>query len=626
MLCQIPDMEAMTMTDIQKETHEFQSEARQVLELMIHSVYSDPDIFLRELISNASDALDKLRIESLSNDAISSAGDPRISIVPDSASRTITVADNGIGMSRDDLITYLGTVAKSGTGDFIKAMREEGPRAELIGKFGVGFYSSFIVADKVVVVTRKAGGDEAWRWESTGDGTFTIEPAEKAEHGTVITLHVKKEEEGEDATPRDLVSSFKLRSLVKRYSDFVSYPIFIGDEKEPANSMKALWTRPESEVTDEEYGEFYSRVSRSFDEPLARIVYKGEGANEFHSLLFIPTHAPFDLFYREGEHGIDLYIRRVFIMNDCRDLLPEYLRFVRGVIDSEDLPLNISRELLQHDTRTAAIKRSVTRKVLDSLRRMKSDDKDRYAKFWGAFGQVLKEGIVQDARNRDAILKLCVFETTAEPSATLEEVVARMKEGQKHIYYISGGAPDALRASPKLEAFKRAGIEVLLLGHPVDDFWVSAVGKFDDRTFASVSSSETELPDADAPHDGEAENAARRIKDALAKMSGVAKTVEEVKLSSRLVDSPATFIQKGAPITPQMRAMFKAMGQDAPEDRRVLELNASHPLIKKALAASDEDIPKLTTLLLGLAQISDGEPVEGGAELARTIASMLAES
>lgn len=613
------------MTDSHKETHEFQSEARQVLDLMIHSVYSNPDIFLRELISNASDALDKLRIESLSDASLSSdAGEPAIRLTIDSSAHTIAISDNGIGMSRDDLIEYLGTVAKSGTSEFIRAMRDEGARADMIGKFGVGFYSSFIVADRVTVVTRRAGSSEAWRWESAGDGTYTLEAAEKSGCGTEITLHMKPEPEGEDAAPKDYVSSFTLRSLVKKYSDFVSYPIYIGDEKEPANSMKALWTRPESEVTDEEYSEFYGRVARSFDEPLARIVYKGEGSNEFHALLFIPTQVPLDLFYREGTHGIDLYIRRVFIMNDCRDLLPEYLRFVRGVIDSEDLPLNISRELLQQDVHTASIKRSVTRKVLDSLRRMKADSPDDFKKFWAAFGQVLKEGIVQDARSRDAILKLCIFESTEHDCTSLEEYVSRMKDGQREIYYITGASPEALRSSPKLEAFKREGCEVLILGHPVDDFWVAAVGKFGDRSFASVASSETLLPGETSPQSGDAPDVSR-IKGALSGLGGIASTVEDVVISPRLVDSPATFVHKGASITPQMRAMFKAMGQEAPAERRVLELSSTHPLIRRVLDAPDDDAAKWTRVLLGIAQISDGEPVEDGAELARTLASLLAE-
>ena len=415
--------------------YEFQSEAKQVLDLMIHSVYSNPDIFLRELISNASDALDKLRIEALSDEAlVFDRESARISVTVTPDARTITVSEDGIGMSRDELVNFLGTIAKSGTKEFIAAMNEARGNGDLIGQFGVGFYSSFIVSDRVTVNTRKAGSDEAWLWDSTGDGTFTISESERSEHGTDVTLYIKERGKSDDDAEdfKNYLSKWSLREIIKKYSDFVSYPIYLNDagekkkedeesKEEPVNSMKAIWIRPEAEVTAEEYNEFYRHVTHDWEEPMERVVYKAEGTNEFYTLLYIPSRPPLDLFYREGAHGISLYIRRVFIMNDCRDLIPEYMRFVRGVVDSEDLPLNVSREILQQDALTAMIKRGGVRKVLDTLKKMKSDRQEDYKKFWGMFGEVLKEGIVQDIKNRDAILKLATFQSSRSGETSLEE-------------------------------------------------------------------------------------------------------------------------------------------------------------------------------------------------------------
>ncbi|MDR3165633.1 MAG: molecular chaperone HtpG, partial [Synergistaceae bacterium] len=373
--------------------YEFQSEAKQVLDLMIHSVYSNPDIFLRELISNASDALDKLRIASLSDESLDFRQDEaKITVRLDPEAKTISVSDNGMGMSRDDLVAFLGTIAKSGTREFINAMREARGNGDLIGQFGVGFYSSFIVANRVTVDSRKAGSDESWLWDSAGDGTFTVSPGTRTSRGTDVTLYVREPEKDDDEAPeaaKNYLLRWTLREIIKKYSDFVSYPIYLEDtseketedkdaKPEPVNSMKALWIRAESSVADDEYNEFYKHVSHDWENPMERIVYKAEGTNEFYALLFIPSRPPFDLFYRDGKHGIELYIRRVFIMNDCRDLMPEYLRFVRGVVDSEDLPLNVSREILQQDSLTALIKRGLVRKVLDALKKMKSDKPEEY--------------------------------------------------------------------------------------------------------------------------------------------------------------------------------------------------------------------------------------------------------
>ncbi len=463
------------------EKHEFQSEAKQVLELMIHSVYSNPDIFLRELISNASDAIDKLRIEGLSHaDLADLAKEGRIDIVIDKNEGTLTISDNGIGMTREELTSYLGTIARSGTKEFMKAMQEakSGANNDLIGQFGVGFYSSFIAADKVTVITRKAGTSESSLWESEGDGTYTITDGERDTHGTTITLHMKKaEEKDEDDIRKDYLSEWTLRGIIKEYSDFVTYPIMLtdkdkekkeDDKEEPVNSMKALWTRPESEVSEEEYKEFYRHITHDWDDPLERISYKAEGSSEFKALLYIPSRPPMDLFYQDGKHGIQLYIRRVFIMNDCRELIPEYLRFVKGVVDSEDLSLNVSREILQQDKQTVMIKNSLTRKILDSLRKMKLDRDEDYKKFWQIFGLVLKEGIVSDIKNREQIMKLCLLDSSNGGKTTLEQYVEHMAGGQKKIYYITGGSSENLANSPKLESFKKKNIEVLLLSDAVD--------------------------------------------------------------------------------------------------------------------------------------------------------------
>jgi molecular chaperone HtpG len=626
------------------ERHEFQSEAKQVLELMIHSVYSNPDIFLRELISNASDAIDKLRIEGLSNEAISGlTGDGKIIVTVDRDGRSVTVSDNGLGMSRDELVSYLGTIARSGTKEFISAMRDaQSGGSDLIGQFGVGFYSSFIVASRVTVRTRRAGVSESWVWDSFGDGTFTVEPGDMDANGTEITLRLRDREGGEDDDTKDYLSTWTLRSIIKQYSDFVSYPIYVREKgkgqkdggEEPVNSMKALWTRPEGEVTDEEYSEFYRHITHDWETPMERIVYKAEGTNEFHALMFIPSRPPMDLYYREGKHGVQLYIRRVFIMNDCRDLIPEYMRFVKGVVDSEDLPLNVSREILQQDRQTSMIKRSLTRKILDSLRRMKEDRPDDYKKFWTSFGPVLKEGLVSDQKNSEAIMKLCLFHSSKGERTTLEDYAASMKEGQKSIYYITGPSVSSLSNSPKLESFKKRGVEVLLLGDPVDELWAATAGKFEEYPFLSVASAEVE-PEGEGDESEEDRDAARKIeetgflagiKDALSRQEGIAKSVEDVRLSSRLVDSPATFVQVGDPVSAQMRNMFKAMGQDLPEEKRILELNPNHPLIRKIASAQETDRGEFeiwSTILTGLAQVADGEPVDNGRAFTATLTKLL---
>lgn len=620
------------------EKHEFQSEARQVLELMINSVYSNPDIFLRELISNASDALDKLRIESLSNtDLADLAKDGRITIEIDKDSKTLSISDNGIGMEKDELVSYLGTIAKSGTKEFLKALQDASSavNGDLIGQFGVGFYSSFIAADKVTVETRKAGSEKSWIWESEGDGTYTISEGSRDQNGTCITLRMKARDK-DDESSKDYMSEWTLRSIIKQYSDFVTYPIYLKDKsdekkneetkEEPVNSMKAIWTRPEDETSEEEYKEFYRHISHDWEDPMERISYKAEGSSEFRALLYIPSRPPVDLFFQEGKHGVQLYIRRVFIMSDCRELVPEYLRFIKGVVDSEDLSLNISREILQKDRQTALIKNGLTRKILDTLKKMKADRPDDYKKFWQIFGPVLKEGIISDTKNREQIMKLCLLDTTNGGKTTLEEYVSRMREGQKNIYFITGGSVKYLEISPKLEGFKKKDIEVLILGDAVDEIWVNHARKFDEFEFASVAQEDLALPEG-SEFDGdegkeelEKTGLVSKLKESLANL------VEDVRVSTRLVDSPVCFVQKGEPISPQMRNFFRSIGQEVPEEKRVLEINPSHSLIKKIASdaeAGKAEVSEWANVLMGLAAICEGEPVEDGKKFTKLLTKML---
>lgn len=619
------------------EKHEFQSEAKQVLELMINSVYSNPDIFLRELISNASDALDKLRIESLSNTDLSDlVKDGEIRIEADKDSKTLTVSDNGIGMEREDLVSYLGTIARSGTKEFVKAMQEaaSSKNGDLIGQFGVGFYSSFIAADKVTVETKKAGSDKSWIWESEGDGTYTIREGSRGSNGTTITLHIKEMDKDNEAS-KDYLSEWTLRGIIKQYSDFVTYPIYLEDKSkekkedvkdEPVNSMKALWTRPENEVSEDEYKEFYRHLTHDWEDPMDRISYKAEGSSEFRALLYIPSRPPVDLFFQEGKHGVQLYIRRVFIMSDCRELIPEYLRFIKGVVDSEDLSLNISREILQQDRQTAMIKSSITRKVLDALKKMKADRPDEYKKFWQIFGMVLKEGIISDTKNREQIMKLCLLDSSKGEKTTLEEYVSRMADGQKNIYYITGGPVKNLEISPKIEGLKKKNIEVLLLGDAVDEIWVNHARKFNEYDFVSVSQEDIALPEGSEFENAEGKEELEKTGFISKLKESLANIVEDVKISTRLVDSPACFVQKGEPISPQMRNFFRSMGQDVPEEKKVLEVNPSHPLIKKIASETEKgnaDVAEWANVLMGLAAICEGEPVEDGKKFTRLITKLL---
>src|SRR6201997_4008833 len=512
------------------EQLEFQAEARQVLDLMVHSVYSNKDSFLRELISNASDALDKLRLEGFRNkDLDVDISDLHIELEVDKGARTLTVRDNGIGMTRAEVVDLIGTLAKSGTAELRQQLREAKNAAaseELIGQFGIGFYSSFMVADKVELLTRKAGESEATRWESGGEGTYTIETVDDAPQGTSVTLHLKPEDAEDEL--HDYTAEWKIRNLVKRYSDFIAWPIrmevehrtpapsdeegeggeeTVTIETETLNSMKALWARPKDEVSDEEYKEFYKHIAHAWDDPLEVITMRAEGTFEYQALLFIPSRAPFDLFSRDGQTGVQLYVKRVFIMGDCEELMPAYLRFIKGVVDAQDLSLNVSREILQQARQIKAIRRRLTKKVLSTIKELQSERPDDYRTFWTQFGRVLKEGLLSDFDNQDALLRVASFASTHsddEPT-TLAEYVERMKDGQEQIFYATGETRQQLLKSPHLEAFKAKGYEVLLLTDPVDEVWVGTVSEFDGKPLQSVAKGEVDLDSEDEKAAREAE-------------------------------------------------------------------------------------------------------------------------
>jgi molecular chaperone HtpG len=610
------------------ETIEFQAEARQLLQLMIHSIYSDKDVFLRELVSNASDALDKLRLASYQDkDLDADVTDLHVELATDTEARTLTVRDNGIGMTREEVVELIGTIAKSGTAEMLAQMRasettaEQG--AELIGQFGVGFYSSFMVADRVELTTRKAGTTEGVHWESTGEGTYTLEPEPDAPQGTTITLHLKAED-AEDQL-HDYSQPATVTRIVKRYSDFLTWPIRLNPEAEdgsaePINSMKALWARPRSEVTDDELNEFYRHVSHDWQEPLETIRLAGEGTFEYQALLFLPSRAPMDLFMREHHRGVQLYVKRVFVMDECEALVPEYLRFVKGVVDAADLSLNVSREILQQDRQIQAIRKRLVKKVLQTIKTMQADEPEKYATFWSELGRALKEGLLSDHDNQRAILDVCSFASTHDPEATttLAAYKERMPEGQESIYYMTGDSRSGLENSPHMEAFRAKGYEVLLLIDPVDEVWVDAVPEFDGTPLASIAKGEVDLgSDAEAPEG---------FDDLLSWMSTtLADDVKEVRLSTRLTTSPACLVGDPGDLTPTLEKMYRAMGQEPPVVKRILELNPSHGLVaglrdKQAGGEGDPDVAKL---LYGMALLAEGGDLTEPAAFVNTLAKRL---
>ena len=619
----------------QAETLQFQSEARQLLQLVIHSIYSNRDSFLRELVSNASDALDRLRLEAFRDKELTAdTSDPHVSIEVDRDLRTLTVRDNGIGMTRDEVVGLIGTIAKSGTAEFLGKLKEAQDAAgsqDLIGRFGIGFYSSFMVADRVTLVTRRAGSAEGVRWESSGESTYTIEPVADAPQGTAVILHLKPADEEEhlhDYTVRD-----KLVEIVKRYSDFITWPVRMapeaGGEPETINSRKALWARPAGEVTEEEHTEFYRHISHDWNAPLETIRMHAEGTFEYQALLFLPSRAPLDLFMRERKRGVQLYVKRVFVMDDCEELMPEYLRFVKGVVDAHDLSLNVSREILQQDRHIQLMRRRLVKKILSTVKNMMTEKPDDYATFWREFGRAVKEGLLDDFDNRDAILAIASFDSTDDPEkpTTLAQYVARMKDGQEHIYYVTGESRARIENSPHLEAFRAKGFEVLALTDPVDEMWVDAVSGFEGRMFQSIAKGEVDLDTEE-----EKQEAASRQEDFADLLSWMATTltdtVKEVRLSSRLTTSPACIVGDTHELSPTMEKMYRAMGQELPSIKRVLELNPTHPLVTglrdtRRARQDDAGLAETVELIYGMALLAEGGELADPARFTRLLSGHL---
>ncbi|MBD0422221.1 molecular chaperone HtpG [Streptomyces sp. TRM S81-3] len=625
------------------ETFEFQVEARQLLQLMIHSVYSNKDVFLRELVSNASDALDKLRLAALRDDTPDAdVTDLHIEIDVDKEARTLTVRDNGIGMSYDEVTQLIGTIANSGTAKFLQELREAKDAAGadgLIGQFGVGFYSAFMVADEVTLLTRRAGETQGTRWTSRGEGTYTLETVDEAPQGTAVTLRLKPADSENQL--HDYTSPWKVKEIVKRYSDFITWPIRLmpeaGDdgesrEAETLNSMKALWARPRDKVSDDEYHELYKHISHDWREPLETIRLQAEGTFEYQALLFVPAHAPHDLFTQGYQRGVQLYVKRVFIMDDCEELLPPYLRFVKGVVDAQDLSLNVSREILQQDRHIRMMQRRLTKKVLSTVKDMMASAPERYTTFWREFGAVLKEGLVTDSENRDAILAVASFATTRDTDepTTLKQYVERMKDGQDAIYFMTGESREAIENSPHMEAFRAKGVEVLLLTDPVDEVWADAVGEFEGKRLRSVAKGDIDLGAGDdGKDDAEKERQSEEYAGLLGWMTEhLGEDVKEVRLSSRLTVSPACVVSDAHDLTPALENMYRAMGQEVPRAKRILELNPEHQLVKALNRAYTEredrtELTETAELLHALAVLAEGGQPKEPARFVKLVADRL---
>jgi molecular chaperone HtpG len=620
-----------------RETLGFQTEVKQLLHLMIHSLYSNREIFLRELVSNASDACDKLRFEALHNAGLlEGEGEFGIRIGYDKEARTLTVSDNGIGMSRDEAIANLGTIAKSGTREFFSQLTgDQRKDAHLIGQFGVGFYSSFIVADKVTVTTRRAGvpADQAVRWESDGSGEFSVEMVEKAARGTEITLHLKDGQE-------DLLSGWKLRSIVRKYSDHIVQPIVmkkeefkdgketVTDEDETVNRASALWARSKSDITEDEYKEFYKHVGHDFEDPLAWTHARVEGRSEYTQLLYIPSRAPFDLWDRNARHGVKLYVRRVFIMDDAEQLMPLYLRFVRGVVDSADLPLNVSREILQESKDIEAIRKGCTGKVLGMLADMAEADRDKYAKFWGAFGRVLKEGVGEDFANKEKIAGLLRFASThadtADETVSLADYIGRMKEGQDRIYYVAAETFNAAKNSPHLEIFRKKGIEVLLLSDRVDEWVVSHLTEFEGKPLVSVAKGGLDLGKLeDEAEKQEQEKEAGEFKDLTERIAkALGERVKEVRVTHRLTDSPACLVADEQGMSANLARILKAAGQAAPDSKPILEINPKHPVVLR-LRSEERKFDDWAAVLFDQALLAEGGQLDDPATFVKRVNDLM---
>ncbi len=641
----------MTTTVENPETFTFQAEVNQVLSLVINSLYSHKEIFLRELVSNASDALDKVRFQALTDhDLLGEDKELKIQLIPDEEAGTLTIRDNGIGMSRDELIGNLGTIARSGSTAFIQALKEKGDSdLSLIGQFGVGFYSSYLVADKVTVKSRPAGEEQAFAWTSDGQGSFTVEPCELDGRGSEIILHLKEEQ-------KEFNYEWKLRELIRKFSDFVSFPIELQvtrtkevpkDESDPegpkdkvtetdfeqVNSASALWTRKKDDITDEQYNAFYKHLSHDWNAPLARAHFTIEGRALFTGLVFIPENPPFDLFTNNDRRGIRLFVKRVFIMDECKELVPEYLRFIRGVVDSDDLPLNVSRELLQEDKMVRFIKSSLVKKVIDRLQEMADEDEDTYLKFWKSFGMVLKEGIHSDQKNRDKIAKLARFHSThGDGWTSLDQYLERMKDGQKAIYYIIGENLQTLSNSPHLEALKKKGYEVLLMTDPIDEWVVMGLTEYKETKLVSVSKGDLELDGDDEEDEAKKKEEEakseefKKLTDAIAKQ--LDDRVEKVELSKRLADSPCCLVAQEFGMHAHLERLLRQSNRDVPQNKRIFEINPDHPLVLKLRAlqaAKSERFGDWVELLYAQAQVLEGTPVNDPVGFATRLTSLMQE-
>ena len=631
------------MTTATKETLGFQAEVKQLLHLMIHSLYSNKEIFLRELISNASDACDKLRFEALNNAALyGDDSELKIRVAFDKEARTITISDNGIGLSREEAIAHLGTIAKSGTKEFFTALTgDQAKDAHLIGQFGVGFYSSFIIADRVTVVSRRAGlpADQAVCWESGGEGDFSVEMVEKAGRGTDVILHLR---EGED----EFLNAWRLKSIIRKYSDHITLPILMAGEKwdeekkeqvpsgedETVNQASALWARSKSDITDEQYKAFYKHVAHDFEDPLAWVHAKVEGKQEYTQLLYIPARAPFDLWDRNARHGVKLYVKRVFIMDDAEKLMPLYLRFVRGVVDSADLPLNVSREILQESKDIEAIRNGCTRKVLSMLESLaeseEAAEQEKYARFWGEFGKVLKEGVGEDFANKEKIAGLLRFASThagtPDETVSLKDYIGRMKEGQEKIYYVTADSFKAALNSPHLEIFRKKGIEVLLLSDRVDEWVVGNLTEFDGKPLQSVAKGGLDLGRLeDEAEKKEAEKAADEYKELLGKVkTALGERVKDVRVTHRLTDSPSCLVSDEFDLSGNLARILKAAGQKAPDVKPILEINPNHPAVQR-LKYEETRFDDWANLLFEQALLAEGGQLEDPASFVKRINDLM---
>jgi molecular chaperone HtpG len=636
----------MTLMSVEthKETLGFQTEVKQLLSLMIHSLYSNKEIFLRELISNASDALDKLRFEALSDDALYE-NDPELNIQVDydQEARTITITDNGVGMNRAEVMDNIGTIAKSGTRQFFEALSGDQTKdAALIGQFGVGFYSSFIVAEKVVLTTRRAGltAEHGVRWESTGEGEYSIETIDKEARGTQVVLHLH---EGDD----EFLDGFRLRSIIRKYSDHIPVPVQMtkeaqeegeeGEEQqaqelETINQASALWARAKNEITDEEYNEFYKHVGHDFEDPMVHIHSRVEGKSEYTSLLYVPARAPFDLWDRERRHGLKLYVKRVFIMDDAEQLMPNYLRFVRGVIDSNDLPLNVSREILQHNKVIDSIRAGSVKKVLGLLEGIAKNDKEKYAKFWGEFGKVIKEGPGEDFANKEQIAKLLRFSSTHTDSETqdvsLDDYISRMKEAQEHIYYITADSFNAAKNSPHLEVFRNKGIEVLLLNERVDEWLASALTEYDGKALQSVAKGELDLGELEDKEEREQQQQVEdEFKDLVTRMKEVlGDKVKDVRITHRLTNSPACLVADAYDMSANLERILKSVGQDAPSSKPIFELNPGHPILARLKGEENQErFNEWGEILFDQALLSEGGQLQDPATFVQRLNKLILE-